>query len=83
MLDHDSFGARNRRRRYRNRAKRSDNVSSFLIFSSSIEWGIKSAGRRNVPREPQENSERLFSFGIVSSKFERGTQLAMRYSMIA
>jgi hypothetical protein len=56
---------------------------SFLIFSSSIEWGIKSAGRRNVPREPQENSERLFSFGIVSSKFERGTQLAMRYSMIA
>jgi hypothetical protein len=29
MLDHDGLGARNRRRRYRNRAKRSDNVSKL------------------------------------------------------
>jgi hypothetical protein len=29
MLDHDGFGTRNRRRRYRNRAKRCDNISKL------------------------------------------------------
>jgi hypothetical protein len=51
------------------------------MFSSSIEWGIKSAGRKNVPLEQRENSERLFSF--APDQDLSALAIALRNSMMA
>src|ERR1700676_2337352 len=60
-LDHDGLGARNRRRRNSDNAKGSKNVSKLLHVVLLHLVRINVAAERNVPGEPKENSERLFS----------------------
>ena len=60
-LDYRGFSAGNRRRRDGDRAKGCNNVSK-LLHVVLLGWrGIKPRMQRNVPAEPPENSERLFS----------------------
>jgi hypothetical protein len=61
-FDHHRLGACNRRRRNRDRAKSSKNVTKLLhVVLSSNKREIKRPDERNVPQELEENSEQLFS----------------------
>ena len=62
MPDDDGFGTGDRRGRYSNGNNRRNDISKLLhgvLFSSCAE--IEHQTRDNVPPEPKENSEQMFS----------------------
>src|SRR5205807_10306192 len=67
-LDHVGLCARNRRRRDGDRAKRCNDVTK-LFHVVLLDWArIKHRIPTNVPQEPEENSEQLFSKGYCAQQ---------------
>src|ERR1700759_3590481 len=60
-LDHDGRSAGNGRGRKSDRTERRDDITKLLHAVLLTKVQIKLAVRRNVPMEPEENSEQVFS----------------------